>query len=410
MVGGGKDAFIGGVHRIALRLDGYYELVAGSFSSNFDNSKETGKDLGLAEDRIYKTYQEMAEKESSRSDAIDVVAIVTPNHLHVPIAKIFAEKGIHIICDKPLALSSKEAISLKNIVESKKLIFALTHNYTGYPMVRHARSLIQKGDLGSIRVIQAEYPQDWLTTKAEDSGLKQAEWRTDPKRSGGGGCIGDIGTHAFNLIRFITGLEIEELSADIHTFVKGRLLDDNAQIMLRFKGGAKGALWSSQVAVGNENNLKIRIYGENGGIEWRQEDPNYLYYTEFGHPTQRVTRGSGNVSKEAKDVTRIPPGHPEGYLEGFANIYNDVYKKLYAQINNQNYDDSNDCYPTINDGVEGMRFIETVLESSNPGKVIQPFKSKRYFCSSLMGTTGWSSPFVVGRNCLCISYSLHKNN
>jgi predicted dehydrogenase len=376
MVGGGKDAFIGGVHRIALRLDGYYELVAGSFSSNFDNSKETGKDLGLAEDRIYKTYQEMAEKESSRSDAIDVVAIVTPNHLHVPIAKIFAEKGIHIICDKPLALSSKEAISLKNIVESKKLIFALTHNYTGYPMVRHARSLIQKGDLGSIRVIQAEYPQDWLTTKAEDSGLKQAEWRTDPKRSGGGGCIGDIGTHAFNLIRFITGLEIEELSADIHTFVKGRLLDDNAQIMLRFKGGAKGALWSSQVAVGNENNLKIRIYGENGGIEWRQEDPNYLYYTEFGHPTQRVTRGSDNVSKEAKDVTRIPPGHPEGYLEGFANIYNDVYKKLYAQINNQNYDDSNDCYPTINDGVEGMRFIETALESSkNNGKWIR-FNSK----------------------------------
>ena len=376
MVGGGKDAFIGGVHRIALRLDGYYELVAGSFSSNFDNSKETGKDLGLAEDRIYKTYQEMAEKESSRSDGIDVVAIVTPNHLHVPIAKIFAEKGIHIICDKPLALSSKEAISLKNIVESKKLIFALTHNYTGYPMVRHARSLIQKGDLGSIRVIQAEYPQDWLTTKAEDSGLKQAEWRTDPKRSGGGGCIGDIGTHAFNLIRFITGLEIEELSADIHTFVKGRLLDDNAQIMLRFKGGAKGALWSSQVAVGNENNLKIRIYGENGGIEWRQEDPNYLYYTEFGHPTQRITRGSGNVSKEAKDVTRIPPGHPEGYLEGFANIYNDVYKKLYAQINNQNYDDSNDCFPTINDGVEGMRFIETALESSkNNGKWIR-FNSK----------------------------------
>ena len=376
MVGGGKDAFIGGVHRIALRLDGYYELVAGSFSSNFDNSKKTGKDLGLAEDRIYKTYQEMAEKESSRSDAIDVVAIVTPNHLHVPIAKIFAEKGIHIICDKPLALSSKEAISLKNIVESKKLIFALTHNYTGYPMVRHARSLIQKGDLGSIRVIQAEYPQDWLTTKAEDSGLKQAEWRTDPKRSGGGGCIGDIGTHAFNLIRFITGLEIEELSADIHTFVKGRLLDDNAQIMLRFKGGAKGALWSSQVAVGNENNLKIRIYGENGGIEWRQEDPNYLYYTEFGHPTQRVTRGSGNVSKEAKDVTRIPPGHPEGYLEGFANIYNDVYKKLYAQINNQNYDDSNDCYPTINDGVEGMRFIETVLESSKNNSKWIRFNSK----------------------------------
>ena len=364
MVGGGKNAFIGGVHRIALRLDGYYELLAGSFSSNFDNSKETGKDLGLAEDRIYKTYQEMAEKESSRSDAIDVVAIVTPNHLHVPIAKIFAEKGIHIICDKPLALSSEEAINLKNIVESKKLIFALTHNYTGYPMVRHARSLIQKGDLGSIRVIQVEYPQDWLTTKAEDSGLKQAEWRTDPKRSGDGGCIGDIGTHAFNLIRFITGLEVDELSADIHTFVKGRLLDDNAQIMLRFKGGAKGAIWSSQVAVGNENNLKIRVFGENGGLEWRQEDPNYLYYTKFGHPTQRVTRGSNSASEEANNVTRIPPGHPEGYLEGFANIYSDVCKSLFAQINNQNYDQSNDCYPTIYDGVEGMRFIETVLESS----------------------------------------------
>ena len=372
MVGGGKNAFIGGVHRIALRLDGYYELVAGSFSSNFDNSKETGKDLGLAEDRIYETYHEMAEKESARSDGIDVVAIVTPNHLHIPIAKIFAEKGIHIICDKPLALSSEEAINLKNIVESKKLIFALTHNYTGYPMVRHARSLIQKGDLGSIRVIQAEYPQDWLTTKAEDSGLKQAEWRTDPKRSGGGGCIGDIGTHAFNLIRFITGLEIEELSADIHTFVKGRLLDDNAQIMLRFKGGAKGAIWSSQVAVGNENNLKIRVFGENGGLEWRQEDPNYLYYTKFGHPTQRVTRGSASASEEANNVTRVPPGHPEGYLEGFANIYSDVCKSLFAQINNQNYDQSNDCYPTIYDGVEGMRFIETVLESSkNNGKWVR---------------------------------------
>ena len=365
MVGGGKDAFIGGVHRIALRLDGYYELVAGSFSSNFDNSKETGKNLGLSEDRIYETYQEMAEKESARSDGIDVVSIVTPNHLHVPIAKIFADKGIHVICDKPLALSSEEAIDLKNIVESKKIIFALTHNYTGYPMVRHARSLIQKGDLGSIRVVQAEYPQDWLTTKAEDSGLKQAEWRTDPKRSGNGGCIGDIGTHAFNLIRFITGLKVEELSADIHTFVKGRLVDDNAQIMLRFEGGAKGAIWSSQVAVGNENNLKIRVFGENGGLEWRQEDPNYLHFTKFGHPTQRFTRGSGSVSEEANNITRIPAGHPEGYLEGFANIYSDVSKKLFALINKQKYDPSNDCYPTIYDGVEGMKFIETVLESSN---------------------------------------------
>ena len=375
MIGGGRDAFIGGVHRIALRLDGFYELVAGSFSSNFENSIETGNKLGLAKDRIYETYQEMAVKECNRSDGIDVVSIVTPNHLHVPIAKIFAEKGIHIICDKPLAFSSAEAIELKNIIENKKLIFALTHNYTGYPMVRHAKSLIQKGDLGSIRVIQAEYPQDWLTIKAEDNGLKQAEWRTDPKRSGGGGCIGDIGTHAFNLIRFITGLEVDELSADIHTFVKGRLLDDNAQIMLRFKGTAKGAIWSSQVAVGNENSLQIRIYGEKAGLEWKQEDPNFLYYTKFGQPTQRITRGSESASKEANDVSRIPPGHPEGYLEGFANIYSDVSKELFSKINNQKHDHSSDCYPTINDGIEGMRFIETVLESSkNNSKWIQ-FKS-----------------------------------
>ena len=376
MVGGGKDSFIGEVHRIALRLDGHYELVAGSFSSNFNNSKKTGKKLGLADNRVYETYQEMAEKEFDRLDGIEVVAIVTPNHLHVPISKIFAKKGIHIICDKPLALSSEEAIDLKKIVKSKKIIFALTYNYTGYPMVRHARALIKRGDLGSIRIIQAEYPQDWLTTKVEDRGLKQAEWRADPKRSGAGGCIGDIGTHAFNLIRFITGMEIDELSADIHTFVKGRLLNDNAQIMLRFKGGAKGSLWSSQVAVGNENNLKIRIYGESGGIEWRQEDPNYLYYTKFGQPTQKITRGSGSASKAAKNVTRIPPGHPEGYLEGFANIYNDIYKKIYAQINKQKYDDSNDCYPTIYDGVEGMKFIETVLESSKKNSKWIKFNSK----------------------------------
>ena len=372
MVGGGKDAFIGSVHRIALRLDGYYELVAGSFSSDFENSKETGKNLGLENDRIYKTYQEMAEKESTRADGIDVVSIVTPNHLHVPIAKIFAENGINIICDKPIGMSSKEAIDLKKVIESKKLIFALTHNYTGYPMVRHARSLVQKGDLGSLRVIQAEYPQDWLTTKAEDSGLKQAEWRTDPNRSGAGGCIGDIGTHAYNLIRFITGLEVDEISADIHTFVEGRKVDDNAQIMLRFKGGAKGSIWSSQVAVGNENNLKIRIYGENAGIEWRQEDPNYLSYTKFGSPAQNITRGSNITSDEAKNVTRIPQGHPEGYLEGFANIYSDVYKELSANIDRQGYDKSNNCYPTIDDGIDGMKFIENVIKSSkNNSKWIQ---------------------------------------
>ena len=362
MVGGGEGAFIGGVHRIALRLDGHYELVAGCFSSNFNNSKETGSKLGLSDERIYETYQEMAEKEFARADGIDVVSIVTPNHLHVPIAKIFAKKGIHIICDKPIALSSEEANSLKDIVENKKLIFALTHNYTGYPMVRHARSLIKKGDLGSLRVIQAEYPQDWLTTKAEDTGLKQAEWRTDPKRSGGGGCIGDIGTHAFNLVRFITGLELDELSADIHTFVKGRKLDDNAQIMLRFKDGAKGSIWSSQVAVGNENNLKIRVYGENGGLEWRQEDPNYLFYTKYGSPTQKITRGSGNAVKEANDVTRIPPGHPEGYIEAFAQLYSDFADLIRNKNGSKKI---RKILPNEDDGLHIMKFINGCVYSSN---------------------------------------------
>ena len=338
MVGGGKESFIGAVHRKAALMDGKIDFVAGALSSNRRKSMESAEELFLSENRSYGSWIEMLDKESKlpQSDRIDFVSIVTPNHTHYPIAKAFLESGFNVVCDKPMTYSLSEAKDLIRIVEKSNLVFALTHNYTGYPMVRHARSLIKKNELGSLRVIQAEYPQDWLTTKAEDSGLKQAEWRTDPKRSGGGGSIGDIGTHAFNLIRFITGLEVDELSADIHTFVKGRLLDDNAQIMLRFKGGAKGALWSSQVAVGNENNLKIRIYGENAGIEWKQEDPNYLYYTKFGHPTERITRGSNIASEDAKEITRIPPGHPEGYLEGFANIYNDVYKKLSAKINNKN--------------------------------------------------------------------------
>ena len=367
MVGGGEGAFIGGVHRIALRLDGYYELVAGCFSSNFDNSKKTGINLGLAEERIYESYQEMAEKESARSDGIDVVSIVTPNHLHVPVAKIFAEKGIHIICDKPLALSSVEANSLKDIVENKKLIFALTHNYTGYPMVRHARSLIKNGDLGSLRVIQAEYAQDWLTedleNKHDSGGNKQASWRTDPAQSGGGGCIGDIGTHAFNLIRFITGLEPHEINAELTSFVSGRQLDDNAQISIRFQGGAKGTIWSSQVAPGNENHLMIRIYGDKGGLEWCQEDPNYLYYTPFGEAKRKITRGGAGSLQSANDVTRIPPGHPEGYLEGFANIYTEVADAI-IDFNNGNYDPKKYLFPKVEDGLEGIRFIERSIASN----------------------------------------------
>jgi len=365
MIGGGQGAFIGAVHRLAARIDDKYEFVAGCLSSTPAKAEESAKEIGLDLSRSYPDFKTMAEEESKREDGIDVVSIVTPNHMHASPAIEFLNKNIHVICDKPMTSTMDEASELMKAIESSNAYFFLTHNYSGYPVIREMRALIKNGELGKLRIVKGSYLQGWLGSKEEDTGSnKQAEWRTDPKRSGGGGCIGDIGTHAFNLIRFITELELDELSADIHTFVKGRKLDDNAQIMLRFKGGAKGAIWSSQVAVGNENNLKIRVYGENGGLEWKQEDPNYLYYTKFGKPTEKITRGSGSANKEANDVTRIPPGHPEGYLEGFANIYTDVSKRLNAQINNEKYNELDDCYPTIYDGVEGMKFIETVLNSS----------------------------------------------
>ena len=357
MVGGGKDAFIGGVHRIALRLDGNYELVAGSFSSNFDNSKETGKDLGLAEDRIYETYQEMAEKESSRSDGIHVVAIVTPNHLHADAAVAFLEAGIHVICDKPLSVSHAEGLRIKQSLQESSAQFFLTHNYTGYPLIREARNMISTGKLGKIRVVQAEYAQDWLAEPLETTGQKQATWRTDPKATGGGGAIGDIGTHAYNLVQYITGLEAQELAADLTSFVPGRAVDDNAHIWLRFKGGAKGQLWVSQVAVGNENALRLRIYGDKGGLEWEQENPNILWFTPLGGLRQRLTRGSGALSEAATAATRIPAGHPEGYLEAFATLYSDVADVL---VNGA----SAHHLPNIMDGLDGMWFIEACIASS----------------------------------------------
>lgn len=368
MVGGGQGAFIGAVHRIASRIDDRYELVAGAFSSNPEKSLASGKELGISTDRNYKDYLEMASKESERTDKIDAVAIVTPNHMHHPIAMAFIEKGFHIICDKPLAMNLKECEELVKATKEKDIIFALTHNYTGYPMIRNAKAMCEQGDLGNIRVIQAEYAQDWLTedieNKSESGGNKQAAWRTDPARSGGGGCIGDIGTHAFNLVRFITSLQPQQLSAELTSFVSGRQLDDNAQISIRFNGGAKGSIWSSQVAPGNENHLMIRIYGEKGGLEWCQEDPNYLYFTKFGSPKQKITRGGAGSLEAANDVTRIPPGHPEGYLEGFANIYSDVANALSDKSKN-NYDATKYCFPTVEDGLEGIRFIERSIASSS---------------------------------------------
>jgi predicted dehydrogenase len=357
MVGGGTGAFIGYVHRIASRLDGDYELVAGALSSHADVARESGRNLGLAEDRIYTNYVEMAAAESARQDGIEAVAIVTPNNVHFGPAKAFLEAGIHVICDKPLTSTLEDARALAAIKPKKGAKFLLTHNYTGYPLVRQARELVKSGALGKLRVVQVEYPQDWLTQAVSN---KQADWRTDPKRSGAGGAIGDIGTHAYNLARFVTGLKTEALSADLTSFVKGRKLDDNVNIMLRFQGGARGMLWASQVAVGCENGLQLRVYGEKGGLEWRQDNPNYMWFTEFGKPKQLLTRG-GSISGDVAPAMniRIPGGHPEGYLEAFGTLYSQ-----FAETIRGNAKPYAGLLPTLDDGVEGMVFISAAVKSS----------------------------------------------
>ncbi|MGB8818891.1 MAG: Gfo/Idh/MocA family oxidoreductase, partial [Rhizobiaceae bacterium] len=330
MVGGGQGAFIGAVHRIAARIDGEYELVAGALSSDAARSAASAKELGIDASRSYASFAEMAKAEAARPDGIEAVAIVTPNHVHFPAAKAFLEAGIHVICDKPLTSTLADAKKLATIVKKSGKLFVLTHNYTGYPMVRQAREMVQKGLLGKIRLVHAEYPQDWLTEAIEKTGQKQAAWRTDPKQSGAGGATGDIGTHAYNLGCFVSGLELDCLAADLDSFVKGRVLDDNGHIMLRYKGGAKGMIWCSQVAPGYENGLKVRVYGDKAGLEWLQADPNYLWYTPLGQPKQLITRGGHGSGPAAARVTRIPSGHPEGYLEGFANIYSEAAKAIRA--------------------------------------------------------------------------------
>ncbi len=364
MVGGGQGAFIGGVHRIAARIDGEFVLVAGALSSNPERAKASGAELGLDPERNYGSFQEMAKAEAKRPDGIEAVAIVTPNHMHYPAAKAFLEAGIHVICDKPLTSTLADAKKLAALVEKSGKVFVLTHNYTGYPMIRQAREMIQKGQLGDIRVVQAEYPQDWLTEKAEDTGSKQAAWRVDPKQSGAGGSTGDIGTHAYNLARFVTGLELDSLSADLDAFVKGRVLDDNAHVMLRFKSGAKGMIWASQVAPGNENGLKLRVYGTKGGIEWVQADPNYLWFTPFGEPKRLITRGGAGAGPAAARVSRVPPGHPEGYLEGFATIYAEAARAIRAARKKNGKPGKDVVYPTVQDGVEGVAFVEACVKSS----------------------------------------------
>lgn len=359
MVGGGTGAFIGYVHRVAARIDGDYDLVAGALSSRPEVAKESGRNLGFAEDRIYTSYEEMARAEAARPDGIEAVAIVTPNHMHYGPAKAFVEAGIHVICDKPITSTIEDARKLAEIKPKNGAKFLLTHNYTGYPLIRQAREMIESGRLGKIRVIQAEYPQDWLA-EATDDDNKQAAWRTDPARSGAGGAIGDIGTHAYNLLRFVTGLKTDSVSADLTSFVPGRKLDDNVHIMLRFEGGAKGMLWASQVAVGCENGLQLRIYGEKGGLEWRQDNPNYMWFTEFGKPKQLLTRGgaiSGNAASTMN--VRIPSGHPEGYLEAFATLYSQFAAVIRGE--GAAYEG---LLPTLADGVEGMQFIMASVASS----------------------------------------------
>ena len=368
MIGGGRGAFIGAVHRIAAQMDGKAELVAGAFSSDAERSRASGADLFLDPARIYGSYEEMARAESAapKDARLDFVVIVTPNHQHFPPAKLFLESGFNVVCDKPVTFNLAEAKALKKIVAQTKKVFALTHNYTGNAMVKQARDLVRAGHLGALRKVVVEYPQGWLSTRLEASGQKQAAWRTDPKRSGAAGCIGDIGTHAENLARYITGLHISELCADLTTFVKGRKLDDDGNILVRFKGGAKGVLHASQISVGDENNLNIRVYGEKAALEWYQEHPNELTVKYPDKPREIWRRGNGYVGDNAKKFTRIPFGHPEGYLEAFGNVYLEAFRAITAEVSGQPRPKDLD-FPTIDDGIEGMAFIETAVKSAQRG-------------------------------------------
>ena len=363
MVGGGQNAFIGAVHRLAANLDGQLELVAGAFSSDAKNSQTTGEQLFLNPKRVYASYAEMAKAEAAlpADERIDFVAIVTPNFLHAPVATTFLKAGFHVVCDKPMTLNLKEAKALRDTVRKTGKVFALTHNYTGYPMVKEARELVRAGKLGKILKVVAEYPQGWLLDKIEDSGQKQAAWRSDPKKAGASCCVGDIGTHAENLGRYITGLQIESLCAEFTTFIPGRKLEDDANMLIRYQGGAKGVLHCSQISCGEENNLNIRVYGTLGALAWQQEHPNELKFTPKGEAARTLRRGNGYVSDAAKKFTRLPFGHPEAFIEAFANIYLEAIAAIRANLAGK---PASGDFPTVDDGVIGMAFIETAVKSA----------------------------------------------
>lgn len=366
MVGGGRGAFIGAVHRMAAAIDGEIEIVCGAFSSNPKKSKLSGEDLYLPKDRVYGSYQEMIKKEAllPLGERMDFISIVTPNHVHFGPAKMALENGFHVVCDKPLAFNMKEAKALQKLVEKTGLIFALTHNYTGYPMVKQAKSMIAKNKIGKVRKVVVEYPQGWLSTFVEGTDSKQAAWRTDPKRSGIAGAMGDIGTHAENLAEYVTGLKIKKMCADLSILVDGRQLDDDGNVLLEFDNGAKGILSASQISAGEENNLRIRIYGEKAGLDWRQMEPNTLIVRWLDKSTEIMRTGIGKLSVEAQAHTRLPGGHPEGYLEAFANIYRNFAKCVQARLQNKKPNKIHTDFPTVEDGVRGMRFIEKVVASS----------------------------------------------
>jgi predicted dehydrogenase len=376
MVGGGRGAFIGAVHRIAAQMDGQAELVAGAFSSDPQRSRDSAADLFVSAERAYGSYRDMAVAEAARpaGERLDFVVIVTPNDQHFPAATLFLEHGFNVVCDKPVTLTLAEARALRETVVRTGKVFALTHNYTGNAMVKQARALVRSGALGTLRKVVVEYSQGWLARDIESDGHKQASWRTDPTRSGAAGCMGDIGTHAENLARYVTGLRISELCADLTTFVPGRRLDDDGNLLLRFEGGARGVLHSSQIAVGEENMLSLRVYGSEASLEWQQEHPNELVVKYPDRPREILRRGNGYVGEGAQRVTRIPAGHPEGYLEAFANLYGEAFRAIAAEVAGEPLPDDLDL-PGIDDGVAGMAFIEAAVASARQGAVWVPVAS-----------------------------------
>jgi predicted dehydrogenase len=369
MVGGGQGAFIGDVHRKSIALDGKAELAAGCFSRDHKNTLATGNMLGLSEDRLYASFEEMMVAEGHREDKIDFVVIVTPNSTHFAIAKLAMENGIHVVCDKPLTTDSGDAEELARISADKDLLFCVTYTYTGYPVVKHLKEMIAKGDLGEIRFVNAEYPQEWLSTPLEASGQKQAAWRTNPALTGISNCVGDIGSHIENMVSYLTGLKIRSLCARLDTFVEGRILDDNASILVEYDSGAKGLYWSSQIAVGHDNGLRVRIYGKKGSIEWCQENPNYAKISDLDEPAIMISRGRDDLYPHAQGYSRIPSGHPEGYFEAFANIYSTFCDALSKKLAGETLTAGEMDFPGVEEGVQGVKFIEKCVESSKKGAI-----------------------------------------